>query len=226
VGIEEYFSYDVSRYQFVELVTNLFGCKNLQNLHESVDERYDLFTQPGRDSDTIFHKRFYDKMRSGWPEFLELYKTFIRDNIVPILGSNELIYQKWPTFRVHLPNNVAVGGWHRDSDYNHPPNEINFIVALTPMFESNTTIAESEPGKMDFHQLELDPGMFVKFDGNKCMHGNLPNRTGVSRISFDFRVLRVEDYDESFNLMSLSHSNKFVVGEYYEKMTNDRNINE
>jgi hypothetical protein len=34
-------------------------------------------------------------------------------------------------FRVHLPNNVAVGSKHCDADYNHPPGEINFWVPLT-----------------------------------------------------------------------------------------------
>jgi len=148
-----------------------------------------------------------------------MYVEFIRNEIAPkIEAKNKLVYQKWPTFRVHLPNNVAVGGWHTDSDYNHPSGEINFIVAITEMFESNTTIAESSPGKMDFRQLELSPGMYVKFDGNKCTHGNLPNRTGVPRVSFDFRVMRYEEYDRNHKLTSISKGNKFIIGEYYELM--------
>ena len=214
----EYYRYDEKRYQFVNFFQKLFECENLSKIHEK-SEKYSFFESPGKDSDTNLHKLFYDYMRKTPQEFLYMYVEFIRNEIAPkIEAKNKLVYQKWPTFRVHLPNNVAVGGWHTDSDYNHPSGEINFIVAITEMFESNTTIAESSPGKMDFRQLELSPGMYVKFDGNKCTHGNLPNRTGVSRVSFDFRVMRYEEYDRNHKLTSISKGNKFIIGEYYELM--------
>jgi len=217
--MEKYYDYSVDDYQFVEAISGLFDCGNLQYLHEMHIDEYEFFDKPGKDSDTIFHQKFYNKMRSGWPEFLELYQKFIREFIAPITNAkDQLIYQKWPTFRVHLPNNVAVGGWHKDSDYNHPLGETNFILALTPMFESNTTIAESEPGKMDFHQLELMPGQIVRFNGNQCTHGNLPNKTGVTRVSFDFRIMMPEDYNSNYRLTSLSKGNKFLIGHYYEVM--------
>ena len=152
--MEKYYDYDLEKYGFVALFEELFGRKDLDNLHLDLDKQYAFFSEPGSDSDTKFHTVFYDKMRAGWPEFLNLYKLFIKDVVAPITGAtDELIYQKWPSFRVHLPNNVAVGGWHKDGDYNHPTGEMNFILTLTKMFESNATIAESEPGKMDFRQL-------------------------------------------------------------------------
>ena len=217
--MEKYHDYDLEKYGFVSLFEELFGRKDLDNLHLDLDKEYEFFSQPGSDSDTKFHTVFYDKMRAGWPEFLKLYKLFIKDVIAPITGAtDELIYQKWPSFRVHLPNNVAVGGWHKDGDYNHPTGEINFILTLTKMFESNATIAESEPGTMDFRQLALDPGQVVQFNGNQCIHGNLPNRTGVTRVSFDFRVMLPEQYNAAHELTSLSKGNKFLIGHYYEVM--------
>lgn len=216
---EKYFNYDIKKYDFVSLFQKLFETKELQMIHKSSKEDYSFFSEPGKDSDTIFHKKFYDKMRSGWPEFLDTYKSFIKEVILPLAEINEpIIYQKWPSFRVHLPDNVAVGGWHKDSDYNHPPGEINFIVAITPMFESNSTISESIPGKMDFRQFTLNPGQIVMFDGNQCIHGNLPNKTGVTRISFDLRILKKKDYNENHTLKSLSKGNKFLVGHYYEEL--------
>tara|TARA_A100000164_G_scaffold100647_1_gene88011 strand:+ start:253 stop:921 length:669 start_codon:yes stop_codon:yes gene_type:complete len=216
---EKTYDYEQEKFQFQKLFEHLFRTKDLQKLHLKKEEKYDLFTAPGNDSDTIYHKIFYDKMRSGWPEFLSTYKKFIKEFIAPqIQARKSIIYQRWPSFRVHLPENVAVGGWHCDGDYNHPPGEMNFILALTPMFESNTTILESSPGKRDFHQLELKPGQVFYFNGNQCMHGNLPNRTNVTRVSFDFRVLLPEDYDKSYQLTSLSKNNKFLIGEYYEIM--------
>jgi len=217
--MEKYYDYDLEKYGFVSLFQELFGREDLENLHTDLEKEYDFFSKPGSDSDTRFHRVFYDKMRAGWPEFLEAYKSLIREEIVSIVGAkDELIYQKWPSFRVHLPNNVAVGGWHRDGDYNHPSGEINFILALTEMFESNTTITETEPNKMDFRQLELNPGQVVRFNGNQCLHGNLPNKTGVTRVSFDFRVMLPESYDSSHKLTSLSKGNKFLIGHYYEVM--------
>jgi len=217
--MEKYYDYDIEKYKFVSLFQDLFGRKDLNNLHLDLDKQYEFFSEPGSDSDTRFHRVFYDKMRSGWPEFLSSYKAFIKDFVAPIVGANDkLIYQKWPSFRVHLPDNVAVGGWHKDGDYNHPSGEMNFILALTRMFESNTTIAESRPGKMDFRQFELEPGQVVKFNGNQCIHGNLPNRTGVTRVSFDFRVMLPEHYNSSHKLKSLSKGNKFLIGHYYEVM--------
>jgi ectoine hydroxylase-related dioxygenase (phytanoyl-CoA dioxygenase family) len=130
----------------------------------------------------------------------------------------DIIYQKWPTFRVHLPNNLAVGAWHTDAEFNHPEGEINFILPITRMFESNTVITESEPGLRDFKQVELEPGELFVFNGNKCMHGNLPNKTGSTRISLDFRVLKKSDYSSEKNKSSITTNTKFVVGEYYERL--------
>jgi len=217
--METYTDYDLKKFDFVSLFQTLFNRNDLQYLHEDLEREYDFFGKPGKDSDTLFHQIFYNKMRSGWPEFVYMYQRFIKEVIIPLMGAEkEIIYQKWPSFRVHLPGNVAVGGWHKDADYNHPPGEINFIVPVTSMFESNTTIAESSPGKMDFHQFEASPGQLIRFNGNQCLHGNLPNKTGNTRVSFDFRVLFPKDYSPEHRLTSLSKGNKFLIGHYYEVM--------
>jgi hypothetical protein len=217
--MEKYFSYDVARYQFVALINELFR-HDLQLLHQLSDTEYAFFAEPGKDSDTIFHQKFYNKLRSGWKEFVDTYELFIRERIAPIMGSKDgLIYQTWPTLRVHLPGNVAVGGWHRDRDYNHPPGEINFVVAITPMFESNAIVAERNPGALDFCHFTMAPGQLAMFDGNQCIHGNLPNTTGKTRVSFDFRVLPTECYNPDHQLTSLSTGNRFLVGHYYQHMS-------
>ncbi len=214
---EKKFFYDIKKYKFIELFHDVLNCEKLQQIHKSSGIEYKLFDDPLKDSETEFHKAIYDKLRSGWPEFLDSYKSFIENEVAPNIQTKKgLIYQKWPTFRFNLPNNVAVGGWHTDSEYNHPPNEINFIVPMTPMFESNATIAESEPGKRDFHQIECVPGEYVRFNGNECMHGNIPNKTGVTRVSFDFRVMRIEDYDTHSKNKSLTMGKDYKIGGYYE----------
>jgi hypothetical protein len=209
------FKYSKEQYPFVELIWQLFGCCNLDQLHTKWKKEYDLFNEPSQDSDTIYHKMFYDKMRGGWEDFLDVYKSFINEFVREEIGQ-PIIYQKWPTFRVHLPNNLAVGAWHTDSEFNHPEGEVNFVIPITRMFESNTFITESEPGLRDFRQIELTPGDLFMFNGNKCLHGNLPNRTGKTRVSLDFRVMKESDYKENNNT-SITTGTKFLVGEYYDR---------
>ncbi len=212
--MHQIFRYSQSNYPFVEYISNLFDYYELEILHTKWHKEYELFNKPSQDSNTIYHKVFYDKLRSGWEGFNNLYKSFINEFIQEKIGQ-PIIYQKWPTFRVHLPNNLAVGAWHTDSDFNHPEGEINFILPITKMFESNTVIIESEPGLKDFRQIELKPGEVFMFNGNKCTHGNLPNRTGRTRVSLDFRVMKRSDYTEN-NKHSVTTGTKFVLGEYYE----------
>ena len=209
------FKYNKEQYPFVQLIWELFGCCKLDELHTKWETEYGLFDKPSEDSDTVYHKVFYDRMREGWEEFLNVYKIFINDFVREQIGQ-PIIYQKWPTFRVHLPDNLAVGAWHTDSEFNHPEGEMNFVIPITKMFESNTFITESEPGLRDFRQIELNPGDLFTFNGNKCLHGNLPNRTGKTRVSLDFRVMKESDYKENNNT-SITTGTKFIVGEYYTR---------
>ncbi len=210
--------YSQRQYPFVGLMQELFNKTDLDNLHELSPEEYEYFDVVGKDSATIFHQMFYDKMRSGWPDFINTYKSFIKDVIAPNY-EEDIIYQKWPTFRVHLPNNLCVAAWHTDSEFNHPEGEINFMLAITKMFESNTVITESQPGKRDFKQIELEPGEFFTFNGNKCTHGNLPNKTGKTRMSIDFRILKLSDYKKNIDsLSSMTTKTKFTIGEYYSEL--------
>ena len=72
---EKYFNYDQEKYPFVKLITDFYDC-NLQELHLTNEIKYKFFSQPGKDSDTIFHKAFYDKMRSNWKDFNETYRSY------------------------------------------------------------------------------------------------------------------------------------------------------
>ena len=56
------------------------------------------------------------------------------------------------------------------------------------------------------------------FNGNKLRHGNLVNKTGKTRVSMDFRIIRKKDYDCSKKLESVTTKTKFEIGRYYEKL--------
>jgi len=218
--MEKFYSYDIEKYPFDKIVLGVFDNTPLNQLHLLIPTELiptELYTQKN-DSESVLHKKFYKKLNEGWPEMNEVYRSFIKNVIMPILGEEEIIFQKTPTFRAHIPNNLAVGAFHKDKDYNHPPKEINFIIPLTKAYESNTVIVESEPGKMDFHQVEMEHGQLLQFNGNECLHGNLPNKTGVTRVSLDFRVMKLKDYDPNFSTKSMTIKKKFEIGGYYEKI--------
>ena len=129
-------------------------------------------------------------------------------------------YQKWPSFRVHIPSDQAIHTWHCDGDplHKHPPGEINFFLPLTKCYGTNTIWVESEPWKLDFKPIELDYGEYHMFNGNQCLHGNKPNKTNLTRVSFDFRIMPVSKYDPTWNVDSPTSHTKFIVGEYYKEL--------
>ena len=210
---ESVIQYDPQEFPFSKIVGNIFDCHNLMLLHQQTEHHYDI-AEPGSDQGTEFHKQFY---QSCADLFLPIYKNFIKEKAGPFASPNEeFLYQRIPTFRVQLPDNKAVGGIsHRDKDYNHPPEEINFLVPLTSMIGSNSLFVESAEGLRDFRVLELHPGQLLIFNGANLEHGNLPNTSGWTRVSFDFRILRKSD---SYNLAgkeSVAHGLRFIEGEYY-----------
>jgi hypothetical protein len=209
------FTYDVPTYPFVDVVAKHFGLNrySLQSLHEKMD--YNRLMPPGQDSQTSVHKWFY---QIG-DEFYEVYRRFIRKAIVGAVGHSDFIYQRIPSFRIHAPGNVAVGEFHKDGDYGHPDGEINFLVPLTLMAQTNSIYLESKPGLADFRSYVMTYGEMLAFDGRNCTHGNRVNREGTSRVSFDFRILPLSHYkpDDSA-AKSVQMGTPFTIGHYYEEL--------
>ena len=77
------------------------------------------------DQSTSFHKVFYDNANKEDSKFNSIYKKFIHNEVVKEMGE-DIIYQRYPTFRAHLPDNLGVGAFHKDRDYNHGVTEVNF----------------------------------------------------------------------------------------------------
>ena len=57
--------FDTKQYKFVEMITELFGVE-LNQLHTTQQNQYNVFTEVGKDSNTEFHKRFYKRLDEGW----------------------------------------------------------------------------------------------------------------------------------------------------------------
>lgn len=213
--------YDTKNHDFVGLLRGLFDCEDLSLLHEKTEEKYHELFRVGHDSNTEFHKTFYSYIKKGWTQFECKYFNFITEIIAPKYNwcNFDFLYQTHPTIRFSLPGNVAVGDFHTDAEYNHPFGESNFIVPLTYSEGSSSVWIESEPGKKDYKSINLRPGELIQFDGNRLSHGNMINITGLTRVSFDFRILPMIHYNDSVAKQSMTTKTKFIEGEYYTRFT-------
>ena len=135
----------------------------------------------------VARRRF--KNSAAWQNFLALYRKFVHEWVVPQFGGVELLYQASPVLRVVMPGSVPPCKPHCDADYFHDPNEINYWVALSPVWGNNSLWAESEPGAGDYAPFELGPGQVVRWYGNRCRHYTCDNDTDGTRVSIDFRVI-------------------------------------
>lgn len=216
--------YSPIKFNFIDLFKGLFfpvsagKVFDLCDLHLLMKDLPEKLFEVGKDSSTEFHSKVYDKLRSGWPKFEKMYEEFISEVVSPLFNES-FLYQKLPTIRFHIPSNVAVGAFHTDSEFNHPAGEINFIIPLTNSDATACPLIESEPGKDDFESIPLRIGQLVQFNGNELRHGNLSNRTGLTRVSMDFRVLPISKYNPEAGGESLTRKTRFVEGEYYKLFT-------
>ena len=207
------FSYDPSAYGFSEMVKDWFQCDDLTVLMEEID----LLTRE-KDQSTEAHKLFYAKAAGDL--FQDTYKRFITCEVMPIYGE-DIVYQYIPAFRISYPGNIAVGEFHKDSDYRNAAwseevDEDNFFLPLTRSFETNAIWVESSPGSGEYSPMESDYGELTMWKGSKLMHGNKINETGKTRVSLDFRVMPMSRY-RADDFYSINSNMKFAIGGYYRR---------
>jgi hypothetical protein len=203
-------TYPLATFPFPDLVREYLNVFDLSRLHELLDIPAAPVTRE-TDQSTWAHRRFYTNQ--GGSQFQLYYRRFIAQFIAPLFNYEPLVFQAVPTFRVQQPHNLAVGEFHRDSDYNHPLTEVNFWVPLTRAGHTSSVFIE-EVGGFPVNPT-LNPGDLLIFDGANLRHGNKINLTGKTRVSFDFRVIRKQDYQPSTDLTVNTHLS-FAVGGYYD----------
>lgn len=205
--------YNSNEYPFVEVVSSMLNIKRLHKAHQLVAQTDMLVGKT--DQATILHKLFYSRVEQmSW-----IYDEFARNVVAPFLkAQSALVVQQFPTFRVHFPGSVAVGEFHRDSDYQHQPKEVNFWLPLTAAYATNTIWIESEPDKGDYQPHDVNYGQLLAFSGSALRHGNKTNGTPDTRISFDFRAMCRSDYDPRHEGQSVTKGIKFVLGHYYHEL--------
>ena len=209
--------YNTEKYDFREFAKKCFKVNNLSDVHIN-NPRYNVFEKFGPDVQTWYHEKFYNylKTTNDGSNMQELYDNLLKDVILPYLGLDSALVQKFPSFRVQLPNNIAVAKMHTDNSLGHPIGEINFTYAFTDMFDTNTIWIEKMPRTKDFVPIVQKENSITSFNANLCMHYNKLNETGKTRMSMDFRVLPLNYYNEENVLSSHSTNQKFRDGYYYK----------
>ena len=117
-----------------------------------------------------------------------------------------------------MKGNLAVGAFHRDSDYSHNSNEVNIFLPLTNAYGNNTIWVESEFGKEDFAPMNTNYGEIHIWDGANLKHGNKLNDTELTRVSFDFRVLKKSNYQIDNIKKSFTNETKMEIGGYWKEL--------
>eukprot|EP01083_Nonionella_stella_P082669 228222_1 len=223
-----YFDYDAPEYEFKELLQKILNFRgSLEKLHES-DLAIEHELTHNNDQNSVVHRKYYDS--AFYNIFVEKYREFVRREVLPLFKEKSFAVQSEPTFRCCMPDNTAVGrlagekagaeriGYHRDGDFNHPASEINFVLCLTDMHDSNGFHFETSADSGNFQPVDMTYGKFFQFYGNKLWHFNKKNVTGKTRISVDFRIIPMSQYDESEMSTSIHQNRKFTLGGYYMKM--------
>lgn len=209
--------YNKNKYDFREQISKIFeiDISQLDKVHTH-GYHYDVFQEFGPDTQTWYHETFYEYLKSDkGGEMKSMYDILIKEVILPYLGLNEALVQKFPSFRIQLPENVAVAKRHNDHSLGHPYGEVNFTYTITDMNETNAILIEKTTGKNDFVPMEMEANNIICFNGNQNLHFNNVNKTGKTRMSMDFRVLPM-NYIPEQETSSHSTNTKFADGGYYK----------
>ena len=233
--------YDTKKFDFNKIIYNHFKKRNksinknfknihnkiffknntLHNINEIEKPIYELkrnYFDIRKDQKNKFVKFFYKidpifyKKKEAEGKFIKLYFKLIK-HIEKKHFREKIIFQKKPTLRVHVPDNISVGSYHVDSDYGHPNEEINFWLPFNECKESATLWVESKPNKGDFKPINLKYGEILIFN-SKLAHGTEVNKENYTRLSMDFRIIKKKKYKD-YNSKSPLNKIKFSIGNYF-----------
>ena len=210
------FEYNTKEYPFRDIVSDWLEVEDLTKLHEF--KEYRLFKRE-TDQSSMWHKMFYNQIRID-NRFDDIYMRFLKEYVKPLYDGDVIVYQKIPTFRVHLPDNISVGEFHKDKSYRDTEwaekvQEVNYFLPFTKAYGTNTIWTETQEDLGDFQEIRADYGECVEWSATNLTHGNKVNRTSKTRVSIDFRVIPKSRYLGS-DYLTINASIPFKVGEYYE----------
>ena len=213
----ESITYSTEKYDFAKIVKEWFNAEDLTEIHKG--NTYELLSRE-KDQSTHWHRKYYDKIRED-EVFFVTYRSFLEDIIKPRYGET-VICQRIPTFRVHLPNNIAVGEWHKDREYRdlhwaREVKELNYYLPLTETNTLNTVWSETVEDRQDYRPILAQYGECVEWDASNLTHGNKKNISDKTRVSVDFRVIPESRYIDS-DRFTVNTPMTFSLGGYYVKI--------
>lgn len=191
--------------QSVQSMFNMPSDIALEMLHEGWKPE-DVYTRE-TDQQSPFHTRFYHYFKEH--PIQSAYENLIREVVQPYIGE-PIVYQTVPSFRIQFPKNKGVGEKHKDSDYSHSTDEINFWLPLTDTKKTNTIWIEGEPQLVKY-------GEILVFDGANKEHENKVSEEVGTRVSFDFRVIPKSKFKPS-DKRSINTNLKMDIGGYWSEL--------
>jgi len=161
-------------------------------------------------------------------KYLE-FMTYVKNKFYP--EEEFLVIQKTPNLRIHFPNCTNIGkldtdpnnniiGLHNDMMFGHPNTEINIIIAITDLYDTNSIYVEPYEKYNDYNDykpLTLKNNNICLLKLNLLKHYNKINTTKKTRVSFDTRIIPYSLYKDS-NLTTATTNTKFSIGHYYIKI--------
>ena len=213
------FKFDINNIKIQKFFKELFNTDVLEKLHHiyTEDNSRDVFNS-FNDNTTYFHKHFIDNIDTFNELYIKLIETIFFEKY-----KNEtfIVYQKYPSLRVSIPNNKSVGEIHCDSDYGHPEEEMNYWLPITTSNETNTLYYETQENKGDFLPLLINYGEIAEIYLNKCRHFSNINTTDELRLSLDFRIIPGSSWEKIKNNLNSKKKKfekiKFSLDNYYKK---------
>lgn len=214
MSLKEKKSFNTFKYQFKEELEKIFNTTNLNKIHKEQEYDFGVLTFEN-DQRTKFHKTFYDQIRES--HFLTIYNSFIKEVILPQF-EQDILYQKIPTFRIQVPNNISVAEFHKDKTYSHSSHEVNIFLPITSARDTYTIWVESVEDLGDYKPMEANYGEYYLWDGANLTHGNKTNTHDLTRISIDFRILPYKNYSEDNIKETVTTKTPLKLGSYFNLM--------
>jgi hypothetical protein len=213
----------MEKYKSLKSLEKIHKLLSTDNLSEKDKEYYKSIPIFGEtDRTSVFVKDFYKAWDTDY-SFLSMYLNFMTTYVKPLFPKEtKLLIQKTPNIRFHLPGCTNIGkrpsdptpniiGLHNDREFGHPEEEINLIIPITEMYNTNSLFYEDNNTYKD---LKLNRNEFASLYLNKLKHYNCINKTDITRVSFDIRVLPYSKYNV-YNTSSATTKSKFEPGDYY-----------
>jgi ectoine hydroxylase-related dioxygenase (phytanoyl-CoA dioxygenase family) len=213
------FIYNTNDYDFNVIISKILNCNNLSKIHGEKDFN-SLIKESINNTHKFQQSEYHQKYYNNFDLIKPLYEKFLKEIIKPLYLGENIVYQKIPTFRIHFPNGMSVGMFHKDKDlrdyrWHELIKEDNYYLPFTDSYGSNTIWYETEEDKKDYTPMECKYGEIVKWDGTNLSHGNKINETEHTRVSIDFRVTS-ESLFKNNNNKSKNEKTSFVIGGYYQ----------